>query len=245
MRDLLPASSIVSRVSSPLHWRIHVVSSKFNVLRRSHPQSLAISVYVSISPKIIFGYRSSILVLFFSRKSTTSSGRMGSSMYVLHRDSRALITVKLGFSVVAPMRVMIPFSTHGRRTSCCDLDQRWISSRNNIVCCPEWKLFCALEMIFTTSSFFERTHERWKNSASSEFAITRASEVFPHPGGHQRRIDGSLPASMNLRIDLPTHTRCCWPTRSSSCSGLRSEASGVMDSEKRDCMALLYSDFIK
>ena len=137
MSDLLPASSIISRVSSPLHWSIQAVSRRFSVLRRSHHPSLAISVYISESVNTIFGYRSPILVLFFSRKSTTSSGRMGSSMYVLHRDSRALMTVKLGFSVVAPMSVMIPFSTHGRRTSCCDLDQRCISSRKSIVCCPE------------------------------------------------------------------------------------------------------------
>ncbi len=66
--------------------------------------------------------------------------------------------------------------------------------------------------------------------------MTRASEVLPQPGGHQRRIDGSLPASMNLRMARHSPIRCDCPTRSSSCSGLRSEASGVMDDEKMDCM---------
>lgn len=91
-------------------------------------------------------------------------------------------------------------------------------------------------MIFTTSSFFERTPDRWKNSASSEFAMTRASEVLPQPGGHHRSIDGSRPASMNLRMAFHSPIRCDCPTRSSICSGLRSDASGVMDEEKRDCM---------
>lgn len=194
---------------------------------------------------VTFGYRSCIFSVFFWRNTITSSVRIGSRTYVLHRERSALMTVKLGFSVVAPMSVMIPFSTHGRSTSCCDLDQRCISSRKSIVCCPDLKLFCALEMILTTSSFFERTPERWKNSASSEFAMTRASEVLPHPGGHQRRIDGSLPASMNFLIDFPAHMRCCCPTRSSSFSGLRSDARGVMESWNIECMNWLYTKIEK
>ena len=92
----------------------------------------------------------------------------------------------------------------------------------------------------TTSSFFDRTPERWWNSASSEFAITRAIDVFPHPGGHQRRIDGIRSASINLRIGFHGPIRCDCPTRSSRVSGRRSDASGVMSREKRECMDELY-----
>lgn len=194
---------------------------------------------------VTFGYRSCIFSLFFSRNMMTSSGLTASSIYVLHRDNSALITVKLGFSVVAPIRVIMPFSTHGSRTSCCDLDQRCISSRKSIVCCPDLKLLCAFVIIFTTSSFFDRTHDRWKNSASSEFAMTRARLVLPQPGGHQRRIDGSLPASMNFLIDFPAHMRCCCPTRSSSFSGLRSDARGVMESWNIECINWLYTKIEK
>lgn len=148
------------------------------------------------------------------------------------------MTVKLGFSVVAPMRVMMPFSTHGRRTSCCDFDQRWISSRNSIVCRQSVKFFCALAMIRTTSSFFDRTPDRWKNSASREFAMTRARLVFPHPGGHQKSIDGMRPAWINVYIGLPLAMRCACPTRSSSFSGRRRDASGVIDVEKSDCIII-------
>lgn len=222
---------------------MQAVSRRFIVLRRSHPPRRAMRVIFSVSENSIFGYRSEIVDRFFMIKSTTSSVFIGSRTYVRERERRALMTVKLGFSVVAPMSVTIHFSTHGRRTSCCDLVQRWISSRKRIVCRHSEKFFCALAMIFTTSSFFERTPERWKNSASSELAITRAMLVLPHPGGHQKRIEGSRPASMNLRIGFPGPMRCCCPTRSSSFSGRRRDASGVMFWEKREFMDELYGYF--
>ena len=49
------------------------------------------------------------------------------------RASAELIS-KEGFSVVAPMRMMLPFSTKGRKASCCALLKRWISSTNRMVC---------------------------------------------------------------------------------------------------------------
>src|SRR5438132_9461915 len=45
------------------------------------------------------------------------------------RDSSAPVNSKLGFSVVAPMRVTTPFSTQGRKASCCARLKRWISSQ--------------------------------------------------------------------------------------------------------------------
>jgi len=38
------------------------------------------------------------------------------------------MTSKDGFSVVAPMRMIVPFSTCGRKASCWALLNRWISS---------------------------------------------------------------------------------------------------------------------
>jgi hypothetical protein len=98
---------------------------------------------------------------------------------------------------------------------------------------PSIKFFWARAIIFTTSSFLDNTQERWKNSASRELAITRARLVLPHHGGHQRRIEGIRPASINLRIDFPIPIRCCCQTRSSIFSGRRREARGVMSREKR------------
>jgi len=53
----------------------------------------------------------------------------GDKTNTLHLDSRALVILKLGFSVVAPIlmsienqsmqySVMVPFSTYGRKMSC-------------------------------------------------------------------------------------------------------------------------------
>ena len=44
------------------------------------------------------------------------------------------MTSKEGFSVVAPIRMMVPSSTCGRKASCWALLNRWISSINNRVC---------------------------------------------------------------------------------------------------------------
>lgn len=78
------------------------------------------------------------------------------------------------------------------------------------------------------SSFFERTHERWKNSASSVWEITDAIDVFPHPGGHQSIIEGTFPASMYFRNGFPTEKRCFCPIISSSDFGRRIDARGLM-----------------
>ncbi len=201
-----------------------------------HSQCLIFRSLSLPSPHTIFGYRSAIFSIFFSRNSMISSSLIDSRIYVRHRERRALITVKLGFSVVAPMRVMIPFSTQGRRTSCWDLVHLWISSRKRIVCRPDLKLAWAFAIILMTSSFFASTAERWKNSASRDCDMTLARLVFPHHGGPQRRIEGSRPASMNFLIGFPSPIRWDCQTRSLKFSGRRSEARGVMSFEKRECM---------
>ncbi len=63
----------------------------------------------------------------------------GSRTNTRQRESSGCVSSKLGFSVVAPMRVITPFSTHGRNASCCDLLKWWISSQNRIVPRP-WYL---------------------------------------------------------------------------------------------------------
>ncbi len=65
--------------------------------------------------------------------SAMSSSVSGSSVYTLVRESRGEITSKDGFSVVAPMSLTVPSSTWGRSASCCDLENRCISSRKRIV----------------------------------------------------------------------------------------------------------------
>ena len=226
---------MTSLVRTHSHWSMHAVSRRLRVFLRSPSQRWAMSSRLS-EVNMIVGYRSCIFSLFLSMNFLISSGCIGSRIYVRQRERRALITVKLGFSVVAPIRVMIHFSTHGRRTSCWLFIHLWISSRKRIVCFHAEKFFCAFAMIFTTSSFFARTAERWKNSPWSEFAMTRAILVFPHPGGHHKRREGRRHASINLRIGFPSPIRFDCPTRSSRDSGRSRDARGVMSFWSREFM---------
>jgi hypothetical protein len=55
---------------------------------------------------------------FISKNCTISVSRSGSKTKTFARERRALLMVKLGFSVVAPIKVMSPLSTKGSRASC-------------------------------------------------------------------------------------------------------------------------------
>ena len=57
-------------------------------------------------------------------KPTRSSSVRPFRTKTLQRDRRALFTSKDGFSVVAPMRMIAPFSTKGRNASCWALLKR-------------------------------------------------------------------------------------------------------------------------
>jgi len=106
-----------------------------------------------------------------------------------HRERRAEIISKPGFSVVAPMRIISPRSTCGRSLSCWALFQRWISSRKII----GWISFCwwpASIIIFCMSLVLVLTAENSWNSRSSSVAIIRARVVLPEPGGPQKMREG-------------------------------------------------------
>ena len=79
---------------------------------------------------LVFKYLSSVMALWSI--ASRSSFPKGFRIYTWHRDSKAGITSKLGFSVVAPIRVTQPFSTAPKRESCWDLLKRWISSIKSI-----------------------------------------------------------------------------------------------------------------
>ena len=64
------------------------------------------------------------------------SGVSGCSTKTRVRESSAPMTSKLGFSVVAPIRVTVPSSAGGSRLSCWALLRRWISSMNRMVSGP-------------------------------------------------------------------------------------------------------------
>ena len=194
--------------------------------RISHHEDRAIVSNVSLV-YVTSLYCSEIFSLFFSINATISSLTRASRRNTRHRDKRALLMVKLGFSVVAPMRETIPFSTNGRSVSCWALFHRWISSRKTIVGLLFAKFDLALVMIFMISSFFDTTPERWKKSPSDSFDITYARVVFPVPGHHQNIIDGMREERTNFRITPSLPISFSWPTISSKELGRKSDGSGV------------------
>ena len=67
---------------------------------------------------------------------TSESLSNRSNTNTFKRDSKAEFNSKLGFSVVAPIRIIVPRSTYGNSLSCCDLFHLCISSMNKIVFLP-------------------------------------------------------------------------------------------------------------
>jgi hypothetical protein len=120
------------------------------------------------------------------------------------RERRAPITSKLGFSVVAPMRVIVPSSAGGSRLSCCALLSRWISSMKRMVCWPPLssraRASARISRIRGTPSV---TALNGTKTRSVELATRWASVVFPDPGGPQKIIDPGVPRSIASRRGLP------------------------------------------
>ena len=125
-------------------------SNRFNNLRASPPEILNNN---SVSFKLIFFvFKKGSSAIASSNKLIRSDFPWDSNVYTWHRDNNAGMTSNEGFSVVAPIRVMIPFSTAFKRESCWDLEKRCISSINKIV--PFWwnkPLFSTLWITSLTS----------------------------------------------------------------------------------------------
>ncbi len=106
-----------------------------------------------------------------------------SRTYTLERERSGDITSNDGFSVVAPIRTSVPFSTLFRRAACCDLLKRCISSMNSTVRLPMLRAFSAASMISLSSFTPDDMAFICTKSALSFVARRRASVVFPEPGG--------------------------------------------------------------
>ncbi|OBX35776.1 hypothetical protein A8U91_00110 [Halomonas elongata] len=144
--------------------------------------------------------------------STTSSSVSALRTCTLARDSRAELTSKEGFSVVAPISVSRPDSTWGSRASCWLLLSRWISSRNSRV--PRswpWATRArstASRMSLTPAITAER-RSRWAPDSSASIS---ARVVLPVPGGPHRIIERTVPVSTMRLTGLSGPTSACWPT---------------------------------
>ena len=99
-------------------------------------------------------------------------------------DKRALLTSKYGFSVVAPIRLMTPLSTKGRRASCWLLLNLWISSIKTIVdTLSNFIESSALASTSRSSLRFDVTADSFTKFLLVVFAIISARVVLPTPGG--------------------------------------------------------------
>ena len=121
--------------------------------------------------------------------------------------------------MVAPIRIMLPFSTKGRKASCCALLKRWISSTKSTVFLPMRRLLSAWAITSRISLMPLVTALKFTNSAWVLFAIIPASVVFPTPGGPQKIMDGMRSCSMSWRKSFPFPKRFVWPANSSRFSG--------------------------
>ena len=83
-----------------------------------------------------------------------SSLERDSNTYTWQRESKAGMTSKLGFSVVAPIKVTCPRSTAESSESCCDLEKRWISSINRIGLAAWKRLAPSVALAITSRTSF-------------------------------------------------------------------------------------------
>ena len=112
------------------------------------------------------------------------------STKTFERESSAALTSKDGFSVVAPISTMSPASTRGRKASCCALLNRWISSTKTIVRWPIERRRATASAITALMSLMPAiTALNGTKRARVAAAMTRASVVFPVPGGPHKIID--------------------------------------------------------
>ena len=144
----------------------------------------------------------------------------------MQRESRAAFTSNDGFSVVAPIRMMLPFSTKGRKASCCALLKRWISSTNTMVRSPKRRFCSACSMTARISRMPLVTALKSTKADFVRLAMMRASVVFPTPGGPQKIREGTRSPSMRRRSTFPSPRSCSWPANSSSVRGRMRLASG-------------------
>ena len=211
-----PAVTAAARVSSrPRAWR---ASPSLAMARASTASSARFNS--PASPRSSTSARAS--------SSATAPGPRAASTNRRVREIRALFTSKLGFSVVAPMRVTSPRSTQGSRASCWALLKRWISSRKRMV---RWPVACSrrADSAMTAFNSLEPTATALysMNRARVWLAARRARVVLPQPGGPHSRIDGRESSSSSSRKGPRVPSRSSCPTTSARVRGRMRSAKGA------------------
>ena len=149
-----------------------------------------------------------------------------SSFITWHLDSKGEIIEKDGFSVVAPIRVITPFSICGKKLSCCALLNLWISSINSIVWRPSEKFCLAFSKIILKSFTPDRTADNSKSSVQNCLDTVLAIVVLPQPAGPQSIKDDNGFFFIILFKEPVFENIFSWPIISSKFLGLNFSANG-------------------
>ena len=223
--------AVITR-SSPSPSAPAAASRIVNDLRASPPAMRTMSSSASPSSRTVpLSPRASRTARVMTLRNSVSVS--DSSLTTTDRLSNGLITEKLGFSVVAAMKVTSRFSTLGSNASCCDFENRCTSSMNSTVSRP-----CAMRRSWArastsrTSLTPDVTADSSSKARPDWWATMYASVVLPTPGGPKRMTElGAVSepvdaGSANRRNGEPGRsTRDC-PITSSSVSGRMRTASG-------------------
>src|SRR6056300_208067 len=151
-------------------------------------------------------------------------------------EMRGFITLKLGFSVVAAIRVIIPDSTAPRSESCWALENRCISSRNNTVGLSKLSL-SALASLMTSLTCETELSTALSSTYFDEpvWEIILASVVLPLPGGPQSSTElidfVTSPETSRASGELSA-SAAFWPTKSLRVLGLSLSANGGCDTRR-------------
>ena len=165
----------------------------------------------------------------------------------LHRESSAPLISKEGFSVVAPMSRMLPFSTKGRKASCWALLKRWISSTKTMVRSPE--LPVALGLLHHRADLLDPAGDGGK---VDEFRLCGVGDDpgqggLSHPGGPQKIMEEIWSRSISWRRTFPGPSKCCCPTYSANVRGRSRAARGWVSSRANRlccCMAASFPGIV-
>ena len=125
----------------------------------------------------------------------------------LARDKSEALSSKLGFSVVAPIKVMVPSSITGKKLSCWARLKRCTSSTKSKVPWPALRRPRASSKTFLRSPTPEKIAEICTKASFVSRARRRATVVLPVPGGPQKIRLPSVPEAMSRA------QRALWPQK--------------------------------
>ena len=140
-----------------------------------------------------------------------SSSVSGCSASTSERDSSGETTENDGFSVVAATSSTSRSSTAPSSASCWVLENRCTSSMNSTVCCPRSRAGAGRRRSRRAAPSRPTTARTARRSAGScrrphppaRTARSRASVVFPVPGGPCSSTDAAAPPSTSRRSGAP------------------------------------------